>query len=166
MKFEFNWPSGFREDVWKCWRTDGRLTDGHRSHWYTNSSPRSLRLRWAKNVKRLIQKSFNVMVTLDITSSLILDSIYLCIYWILIATFQGEIFRIINKNITKPFFNYIILTFVVICWQFSKFNIFKKLFQATRVSNGLDHDPDWCTVKYELELNCLHKLSADDKFGF
>ena len=23
MKFEFNWPSGFRgEDVWKCWRTD------------------------------------------------------------------------------------------------------------------------------------------------
>ena len=29
MKFEFNWPSGFRgEDVWKCWRTDdGRTTD-------------------------------------------------------------------------------------------------------------------------------------------
>ena len=28
MKFEFNWPSGFRgEDVWKCWRTtDGRRT--------------------------------------------------------------------------------------------------------------------------------------------
>ena len=52
MKFEFNWPSGFRgEDVWKCWRTDGRRTtdDGRRSHWYTNSSPRSLRLRWAKN---------------------------------------------------------------------------------------------------------------------
>ena len=53
MKFEFNWPSGFRgEDVWKCWRTDdGQLTtdDGRRSHWYTNSSPRSLRLRWANN---------------------------------------------------------------------------------------------------------------------
>ena len=46
-EFEFNWPSGFRgEDVWKCWRTDGR-----RSHWYTNSSPRSLRLRWAKNYR-------------------------------------------------------------------------------------------------------------------
>ena len=46
-KFEFNWPSGFREeDVWKCWRTD----DGCRSHWYTNSSPRSLQLRWAKKV--------------------------------------------------------------------------------------------------------------------
>ena len=30
--------------------TDGRRTDdGRRSHWYTNSSPRSLRLRWAKN---------------------------------------------------------------------------------------------------------------------
>ena len=29
---------------------DGRRTDGgRRSHWYTNSSPRSLRLRWAKN---------------------------------------------------------------------------------------------------------------------
>ena len=30
MKFEFNWPSGFRgEDVWKCWRTDdGRTDDG------------------------------------------------------------------------------------------------------------------------------------------
>ena len=44
MKFEFNWLSGFRgEDVWKCWRTDA----GHWSHWYTNRSPRSLRLRWA-----------------------------------------------------------------------------------------------------------------------
>ena len=31
MKFEFNWPSGFRgEDVWKCWWTDDRrrTTDG------------------------------------------------------------------------------------------------------------------------------------------
>ena len=29
MKFEFNWPSGFRgEDVWKCWRTDDGRTDG------------------------------------------------------------------------------------------------------------------------------------------
>ena len=45
MKFEFNWPSGFRgEDVWKCWRTDGR-----RSDWYTSSSPMSLWLRWANN---------------------------------------------------------------------------------------------------------------------
>ena len=44
IKFEFNWPSGFREDVWKCWQT----TDGRRSHWYTISSPMSLRLRWAK----------------------------------------------------------------------------------------------------------------------
>ena len=26
------------------------MTDGRRSHWYTNSSPRSLRLRWAKNL--------------------------------------------------------------------------------------------------------------------
>ena len=43
MKFEFNWPSGFRgEDVWKCWRTERR-----RSDWYTISSPLSLRLRWA-----------------------------------------------------------------------------------------------------------------------
>ena len=34
MKFEFNWPSGFRgEDVWKCWRTtDGRRTDGRRTY--------------------------------------------------------------------------------------------------------------------------------------
>ena len=24
VKFEFNWPSGFRgEDLWKCWRTTG-----------------------------------------------------------------------------------------------------------------------------------------------
>ena len=51
MKFEFNWPSGFREDVWKCLRTDdGWTTDkGHQSHWYTNSSPPSLRLRWAND---------------------------------------------------------------------------------------------------------------------
>ena len=26
MKFEFNWPSGFRGDVWKCWRTDAGVT--------------------------------------------------------------------------------------------------------------------------------------------
>ena len=53
MKFEFNWHSGFRgEDVWKCWRTDdGRTTEGRLSPWYTNSSPRSLQLRWAKNHK-------------------------------------------------------------------------------------------------------------------
>ena len=63
MKYEFNWPSSFRgEDVWKCWRTDdgrtdGRRTDdGRRSHWYTISSPMSLRLRWAKN---LIKSSFH-----------------------------------------------------------------------------------------------------------
>ena len=29
MKFEFNWPSGFRRDVWKCW------IDGCRSDWFT-----------------------------------------------------------------------------------------------------------------------------------
>ena len=28
---------------------DGRRMDGRRSHWYTNSSPRSLRLTLAKN---------------------------------------------------------------------------------------------------------------------
>ena len=28
---------------------DGQMDAGRRSHWYTNSSPRSLRLRWAKN---------------------------------------------------------------------------------------------------------------------
>ena len=34
-------------------RTDGRRTDdGRRSHWYTNSSPRSLRLRWANKRER------------------------------------------------------------------------------------------------------------------
>ena len=53
MKYEFNWPSSFRgEDVWKCWQTtdDRRRTDdGRRSHWYTISSPMSLRLRWANN---------------------------------------------------------------------------------------------------------------------
>ena len=40
MKFEFNWPSGFR----RCLKL---LTDGRQSHWYTISSPMSLRLRWA-----------------------------------------------------------------------------------------------------------------------
>ena len=24
--YEFNWPSGFREDVWKCWQTDAGVT--------------------------------------------------------------------------------------------------------------------------------------------
>ena len=28
MKYEFNWPSSYRGDVWKCWRTtDGRTMD-------------------------------------------------------------------------------------------------------------------------------------------
>ena len=27
MKFELNWPSGFREDVWKYWHTTDRQTD-------------------------------------------------------------------------------------------------------------------------------------------
>ena len=43
MKFEFNWPSGFRgEDVENVggWTDDGRQSD-----WYTISSPMSLRLR-------------------------------------------------------------------------------------------------------------------------
>ena len=41
MKFEFNWPSGF-----KCLKMlkDGRK-DIQQSHWYTYSSPMSLRLR-------------------------------------------------------------------------------------------------------------------------
>ena len=31
MKFEFDWPSGFRgEDVLNCGRTDGRTTDDRR----------------------------------------------------------------------------------------------------------------------------------------
>ena len=35
MKFEFNWPSGFRgEDVWKCWRKDGQRTDGRQTPVY------------------------------------------------------------------------------------------------------------------------------------
>ena len=60
MKFEFNWPSGFRgEDVWKCCRTDGR-----RSHWYTNSSPWSLRLRWARN-KTNFKNTTGVPTSLD-----------------------------------------------------------------------------------------------------
>ena len=27
MTFEFNWPSDFRGDVWKCWQMDDRQTD-------------------------------------------------------------------------------------------------------------------------------------------
>ena len=53
IKYEFNWPSSFRgEDVWKCWwATDGWTDKGRRSHWYTFSSPMSLRLRWANNTE-------------------------------------------------------------------------------------------------------------------
>ena len=62
MKYEFNWPSSYGgEDVWKCWRTtDGRTDDGRRSHWYTNSSPMSLRLRWAKN---MISSAISTLLT-------------------------------------------------------------------------------------------------------
>ena len=50
MKFEFNWPSGFRGvmfknvDGWRDRRMDGR-TDGRQSDWYIISSPKSLQLR-------------------------------------------------------------------------------------------------------------------------
>ena len=55
IKFDFVWPSGFREeDVWNCERrtttTDGRTP----VHGYTISSPLSLRLRWAKMPQRWI----------------------------------------------------------------------------------------------------------------
>ena len=68
MKYEFNWPSSFRgEDVWKCWRTtDRRRTDdGRRSHWYTISSPMSLRLRWAKNVFLCLKIFFTFTSSVD-----------------------------------------------------------------------------------------------------
>ena len=59
MKFEFNWPSGFRgEDVWKCWRTPDGRTDGRRSHWYTISSAMSLGLKWAKKSVTRVSTSF------------------------------------------------------------------------------------------------------------
>ena len=47
MKFEFIGPVVSEEKMFENvdGRTDGRRTDGRRSHWYTNSSPRSLRLR-------------------------------------------------------------------------------------------------------------------------
>ena len=38
---------------------DGRTDAGRRSHWYTNSSPRSLRLRCAKKDKR------KTLITID-----------------------------------------------------------------------------------------------------
>ena len=50
IKFEQDWPTGFRDiQIWKCGRRttttdDGRTTD----HWYTISSSCILRLRWAK----------------------------------------------------------------------------------------------------------------------
>ena len=105
MKFEFNWPSGFRgEDVWKCWRTDGRRTtdDGRRSHWYTNSSPRSLRLRWAKKTPPakmlrtsdggngnhsvslpiiLIKIKVNQMLPSSYISSLLVSILWFCIWF-------------------------------------------------------------------------------------
>ena len=55
IKFGFDRPSGFWEDVWALWTTDGRTTDGRTDgrrtpdHGYTISSPMSLRLRWANN---------------------------------------------------------------------------------------------------------------------
>ena len=46
MKFEFNWPSGFR----RCLKM---LTDGRQSDWYTISSPMSLWLKHKKEKPRL-----------------------------------------------------------------------------------------------------------------
>ena len=46
MKFEFNWPSGFRGEI-----VDEATTDGSRSDWYTISSSMSLPLRYAKMIE-------------------------------------------------------------------------------------------------------------------
>ena len=37
--------------------TDGRTDHGRQSHWYTNSSPRSLRLRWTKKCLSVIEEN-------------------------------------------------------------------------------------------------------------
>ena len=45
VKVVFYRPSGFREDVWALWTTEGRTPE----HGYAISSPMSLWLRWACN---------------------------------------------------------------------------------------------------------------------
>ena len=57
MKYEFNWPVVSEEKMFE--NVDGRRTDdGLRSHWYTISSPMSLRLRWAKKKNQTTTISF------------------------------------------------------------------------------------------------------------
>ena len=51
MKFEFNWPSGFKEKMFE--NIDRRMTDRRRSDWYTISSPMSLLLKYKKEKPRL-----------------------------------------------------------------------------------------------------------------
>ena len=90
MKFEFNWPSGFREeDVWKCRRTtDGRRTDdGRRSHWYTNSSPWSLRLRWANKIQYGHLKTDKTKTLMTNGSLMKVESIAECSPWSILQYF-------------------------------------------------------------------------------
>ena len=49
---------------------------------------------------------------------------------------------------------------------FFKINFFKNFFQEhnqSRVSNGLEPNQDRHSVSPDLGLNCLHRLSADDR---
>ena len=49
-------------------------------------------------------------------------------------------------------------------YDFFKTNFFKKFFEHyIRVSNSLDPDQDRHPVGPDLDPNCLHRLSADDK---
>ena len=64
IKFGFEWPSGFGEDLWAFW-TDRRRTDGRTpDHEYPISSLMSLWPRWAKNTNWVEWYSFLMKVTI------------------------------------------------------------------------------------------------------
>ena len=104
IKIQFDWPSGFREDLRNCGRrTDRRRTDGRLTDWHTISSPcePSAQVRLKKNNNYILHRQVFVM---HICEYNILDLfIYLLFIYLFFFFFLSNLFSFIistHKNIS------------------------------------------------------------------
>ena len=62
----------------------------------------------------------------------------------------------------SKFLNYVFMSLKIVKIIFNSI-FFKKFLNTIRVSTDLTPDQDQCSVRLDLGLNCLQRLSADDK---
>ena len=101
MKFEFNWPSGFRgEDVWKCWRTDGGVTGILIAHLGAfGSGELEIKKNFSKVLNTFEWCNFNI----DMTSICGSEPVLILISWLLMKPAALNLHRFQKKGII--FFN-------------------------------------------------------------